>query len=333
MISMKKDYVFQSAYAEDFNRYLYERSLTLKQTTVRSERYYLEQLDRYLCAMAPEEQKLTGKILEKWLQRRPEEKKITQRTRLDFTRRLCGYLRKEDPSVEIPTLVIKCAQSDYTPYIFTHEELKRLFAAADRYKSTIRSPYLHLTVPVAFRILYGCGLRRGELVSLKTGDIDLENRYIYIREAKFGKPRYVPFTESLSEHLRKYMIQRFVHVEEWMYLFASRDDNIPYTSQAVYGWLRNLLFAAGIPHGGKGYGPRVHDFRHTFAVHSMQRCFQEKGDPMLILPMLSSYLGHKDFRGTQYYLRLTAEIYPDILDALLKKHGTMIRGDEDEEEI
>lgn len=331
MISMKKAYEFQSIHAKGFERYLYEKSLSVSQRTLEYERYYAEALDRHLAGLASESQALTEQNLLQWLERRPGEKKITQKKRLDFTKRVCRHMQKTDPSVEIPSLVIRNAQPDYVPYIFTTDEIRRIFNAADQCRPAWRSPYLNLTVPTAFRILYGCGLRSGELVSLKLGDVDLDNRILSIRDTKFGKSRYVPFSDTLEDRLRSYITRRFPSPDPDLWLFASMDDNIPYQTQTVHDWLLNLLHAAGIRHGGRGAGPRVHDFRHTFAVHSIQRCFREKRDPALFLPILSAYLGHRDLSGTQHYLRLTAEMYPDILSALLEKYGTLTGGGTDEE--
>jgi len=331
MISVKKAYEFQSIHAKGFESYLYEKSLSVSPRTLEGERYYAEVLDRNLAGRAPEKQALTEQNLLQWLERRPGEKKVTQKKRLDFTKRVCRHMQKTDPAIEIPSLVIRNAQPDYVPYIFTTDEIRRIFNAADQYQPTFRSPYLNLTIPIAFRILYGCGLRSHELVSLKLGDVDLNKHILSIRDTKFGKSRYVPFSGSLGNRLRSYIDRRFPSPGADLWLFASRDDNVPYTTQVVHQWLLNLLHAAGIRHGGRGFGPRVHDFRHTFAVHSIQHCIREKGEPALILPVLSAYLGHRDLRGTQYYLRLTAEMYPDIQNTLLEKYGPVTGGGADEE--
>ena len=73
------------------------------------------------------------------------------------------------------------------------------------------------------------------------------------------------------------------------------------------------MWSAGISHGGRGNGPRVHDFRHTFAVHSLQRCDQCGIDTYVFLPILAAYLGHTKTTTTEKYLRLTSETFPDLL--------------------
>lgn len=82
----------------------------------------------------------------------------------------------------------------------------------------------------------------------------------------------------------------------------------------VYQRYRRYLEKAGIPHGGKGHGPRLHDIRHTFAVHVLQKWTREGAGLTAMLPVLSTYMGHKTVRSTARYLRLTAEVYPDLME-------------------
>ena len=81
----------------------------------------------------------------------------------------------------------------------------------------------------------------------------------------------------------------------------------------IYQRYRRYLLAAGISHGGKGQGPRLHDIRHTFAVHVLQKWISEEADLTAMIPILSTYMGHKSIRSTARYLRLTAEVYPDLM--------------------
>ena len=80
----------------------------------------------------------------------------------------------------------------------------------------------------------------------------------------------------------------------------------------VYNRFRDALWHCGIAHKGRGYGPRVHDLRHTFAVRSMQKLKKSKSDIVTTLPYLSAYLGHCNMSATQIYLHLTAECYRGV---------------------
>lgn len=68
----------------------------------------------------------------------------------------------------------------------------------------------------------------------------------------------------------------------------------------VYQRYRRYLEVAGISHGGKGQGPRLHDIRHTFAVHVLQKWIKEEADLTAMLPILSTYMGHKTVRSTSF---------------------------------
>lgn len=84
----------------------------------------------------------------------------------------------------------------------------------------------------------------------------------------------------------------------------------------IYWRFRELLLQAGIPHAGRGNGPRIHDVRHTFACHTLQEADKHHVDLYAALPVLSTYMGHESIQATSQYLRMTAEIYPNITDAV-----------------
>ena len=92
----------------------------------------------------------------------------------------------------------------------------------------------------------------------------------------------------------------------------------------IYKNFRKFLWRAGISHGGRGFVPRVHDFRHTFAVHCLKKWSVEGKDLMVYLPILRVYLGHNSFSETACYLRLTADVFPEITLKLEAKFPDII---------
>ena len=96
------------------------------------------------------------------------------------------------------------------------------------------------------------------------------------------------------------------------YFFVS-PDGTNCRQGSVYNWFRKSLVISGIPHIGDHQGPRVHDFRHTFAVHSLVQMAKSGLDLYYSLPLLSTFLGHKSLDATEQYVRLTVEMYPDLL--------------------
>jgi len=174
-------------------------------------------------------------------------------------------------------------------------------------------------LPVLFRLLYATGIRTGEAMSLSINDVDVERNNLKIRDSKNGKERLIPFSESLSENLQdylKYRNQRPI-VKGINHLFVHPAGGIS-TSYIAYKWFRKILFRSGISHQGKGAGPRVHDFRHTFAVHSLVSMCEQGLDLYYSLPILSTYLGHQSLAATDKYVRLTAEMYPSLIKSVNK---------------
>ncbi|MFM0558164.1 tyrosine-type recombinase/integrase [Paraburkholderia sediminicola] len=86
----------------------------------------------------------------------------------------------------------------------------------------------------------------------------------------------------------------------------------PWSREAVYEMYRELLMRCEIAHGGRGKGPRVHDLRHAFATHALLRWCREGADLDAKLPVLATYMGHRSLAGTQRYLHLIAELFPEI---------------------
>jgi integrase/recombinase XerD len=223
----------------------------------------------------------------------------------DFGKFLCQNGHKSYICPKIPVPV----QTASGPYIYSEDELGRLFKAIDRYP-THPLTNRHLVDPLMFRMIYGCGLRVSEAINLKLKDIDTKEGTITILNSKNGKDRLVPIADSLTKRCRDYL--RTVHIfgRSETYFFKS-SSGLRLDRNTAYHRFRDYLWSAGIPHSG--HGPTIQDFRHTYCVHRLKKWVLEGRDLNSLFPYLSAYLGHADFRGTQYYLRLTADLYPHII--------------------
>lgn len=120
---------------------------------------------------------------------------------------------------------------------------------------------------------------------------------------------------SLTRYLEAYSLKIHTLSTPENYFFMKRHSTA-YTSDTIYKNFRKILWKSGISYGGKGRGPRLHDFRHTFAVHSLNQMIRQGVELYCALPILSTYLGHVSVEATERYLRLTEEAYPGILDAV-----------------
>jgi len=272
------------------------------------------------------ENTLTEELVRAWIHRKPTETDKTHYTRVSITKMFAEYMVRMGYSAYVPDTseTGKCRKT-FVPYIFTHDELNRFFKAVDSLTLKAKSiaPRRHLIMPVLFRMLYCCGLRVSEATELRGDDVDLENGVLLIRKSKFSKTRYVPMSAELTAVCAKYAATRLVGECENDWFFAAPDGGY-YGDRGIYGIFRDLLYEAGISHGGRGKGPRLHDLRHTFAVHCLQNWVKTGADPTTVLPRLSAYLGHEDFTATEQYLRMTAEVYPEISALMEENFGYII---------
>ena len=202
-------------------------------------------------------------------------------------------------------LISPARPAAFEPYIYPEAELMRLFQAAKTvaWARTIYAGDLHLIL----LLIYSAGLRVSELISLDQGDVDLDECVLKVRQSKFGKTRLVPFSPHLRVKLSA-VEARHKNTEGCIPFFVSPAGNriCTYTLQ---NYFRRLCNDCGITrHDGARYEPRIHDLRHSFAVHRLTSWYQNGDDVQLLLPHLSVYLGHVHLRATQVYLSMTPEL-------------------------
>jgi len=178
---------------------------------------------------------------------------------------------------------------------------------------------------MVFRILLGCGTRITETLRIGKQDVDLDNGTILLLNAKNKKERVIPMAASVTERCRTYAAEsslvRGFGPSEW---FFPNAEGKPYDSGSLYSFYRTALRRAGISHGGRGRGPRIHDLRHTFAVRVLQRWVRNGRDLTTALPHLAIYMGHEGLKASQHYLRLTATMFPELIKTVEKEFGWVI---------
>ena len=271
----------------------------------------LRRLDDFLVQEGLTTCELPGSIARKWLAKKEHESAETQRQRIILVRQFSTFLLRLGYSAYVPdsTLAARNPQT-FLPRILTDEELRKFFQGVDTLEPTARSPLRHLIMPEVFRLLYGCGFRVREVLKLRVRDVDLNQGIITVRQGKFRKDRLVPPALRLVNRLRKYAA-RFENRPPDA-IFFPRPRGGPFSLRTVYTLFRKLLLKCGIPHGGRGKGPRIHDARHRFAICALGRWYRDGADLDAKLPLLATYLGHLNLSGTQRYLHLTAELFPEI---------------------
>ena len=198
------------------------------------------------------------------------------------------------------------------PYIYARDELQRLLDP--RNVEICRRGARQLDA-VTFRtlllLLYGAGLRFSEATGLTLADVDLSEAILTIRDTKFYKSRLVPVGSQLAAVLANYMSVRTRDGSaqgEAAFLLANRDGTrlASSTVQTAFEVLRRIAGVHGAEVGRQT--PRLHDLRHSFAVHSLTAWYRQGADVQRLLPVLSTYLGHSDLEGTKVYLSMTPEL-------------------------
>lgn len=246
-----------------------------------------------------------------------DETEQTKRARMNMMIQYATYLKRIKFNISIPRHRNHGGMPTHTdPYIYSEDEIRRFFYAIDYWEQSKYSNSNRNKVdPLLFRMYYGCGLRLTEALRLQRKDVNEEDGYLYIRNGKNNRSRIVPMTDSLTKkcktYIDSYLGQTF---DPEFYFFYARDPQKPTHDRAIYERFRQYLGKAGINH--TGHGPRIHDFRHTYCIHRMKQWVLEGKDLNEVLPYLSKYLGHVDFRGTEYYLRLTADLYPELISRM-----------------
>ncbi len=249
---------------------------------------------------------------------KPSTHYVKERLLNDFAK----YMIKVGFDVYLPPIDSRpTKRCQHIPYIFSKDEYRKLLVSVDTYPI---SPFTNrdLIDPVLFRLLYATGMRITEALNLKCGDFNFDDAVLTVKHAKNNKDRLVPITDSMNGMCEKYYQSVHCFSLDTDYFFISPHTKGKIDKSTIYRRFRDYLLVARIPHSKNG--PRVHDIRHTHCVHSLKRHVLAGEDITNMLPYMAAYLGHSDFRATQYYLRLTADLYPDILNKTEASCGYII---------
>jgi integrase len=244
-----------------------------------------------------------------WCTRIAGRKAVTVANEFGVIRQLCLYRRRRDPSGYVPEHALApVKESIFFPYIFSHEEVSQILAAATSHRGRFIWASMLRTLIL---VLYCTGLRLGEAVRLGTADIDLVHGTLTIQRSK-GRSRIVAIRADLVAELRCYAAERErlvgAHRGTDPAGFFLRLDASPLTIASASVAIRCLLRNLGIKPPGGRVGARPYEFRHAFAVHRLTAWANAGADIHAKLPLLSAYLGHQNIIGTEVYLKATPHL-------------------------
>jgi site-specific recombinase XerD len=298
----------QSALAQSITDFLqYKQALNKKYQT---ETLALRLFDRYLFEQGITGwQAITSSVIDAFMASRSRHRPLSYNHLLGVLRRFFDWAILQRWINQNPVVQrSKRETGKRLPYLFDLTTARRLLEVASGLPDTPKGPQRALVYETVFALLYGLGLRVGEVARLTVGDVDFTRNILCIRETKFSKNRWVPFGHNMANRLRRYCDQRYgVKVEAEMPLFSftqGRHIHPGTISQTFHKLLPQLELR--LPPGVAS--PRVHDLRHSFAVGTLLRWYREGVDPNRRLIHLATFLGHVDPNSTAVYLTITDEL-------------------------
>ena len=288
--------------------------LKLSISTPKTYKDYLKILtdfDSFLYVERLDVKKLDADIIKRWIDGFSVQP-ATKSKKLSSVRRFGKYLSTlgiEANFPEMPRISV-----DFTPYVFSKEEMRRIFEVADDLVLSYPNSRKVAEFPVLLRLLYGCGFRLGEATALTWNDIDLIEGVITVKVAKNQKQRLVPMSEELVRILKLYRTAPHFRMRNCDLLFKTNDGR----SRAVgvyWSVFDRILCEIGIKNPQtvkhRSRGPCIHSLRHTFALHSLLKAEAEGRGFMEIVPFLSTYLGHSGLMETDKYFKARHELYTE----------------------
>lgn len=234
--------------------------------------------------------------------------------RLSSVRRFAIHLRAIDPATQVPpTDLLPGRNPRATPYLYTRDEVTALMRAT----ATLHGPYRQATYRTLIGLLAVTGLRIGEAIGIDCKDLDAREGLLAIRNGKCGKSRELPLHPStvtaLCNYLRDSDRSRQPLSTPALFISAIGTRLARGSAENVF---RQLISCAGLSPRSAACRPRLHDFRHAFAVNTILDGYSGGGDPGARIALLSTYLGHVNPAMTYWYLSAAPELLALAKDRL-----------------
>lgn len=313
--TMKVNHIYASALAPHIEGFLARQS-AFGIDTDRFE-YLLANVDKFACRKGiTSTSQMTREFFVEWQSSLVNDHEKTVYHKLITLRQFLVYLNTTGHPCHIPALP-KTPYNDFKPYIFSREQMMEIFAEFDKLSALdYRMGVATFSMPAMIRTLYSTGMRVSECTSLKNKDVDLAKGVIHIRVSKNRQERIAAISDTLNGVLRQYLKHRnqlsLPSIEEADRPFFIKTDGTAVVSHRLLDRFHRVLKKCKIPETPSERLPRVHDIRHTFAVHNMENMLNEDIDLYTAMPILMTALGHTSLASTGEYVRLTAAMHPHL---------------------
>jgi integrase/recombinase XerD len=228
--------------------------------------------------------------------------------RLSYVRSFARYLSAFYPRTEVPPMgLLPFRYRRATPYIYSDKQIEKILKAAKSLAPSIGlRPWTYYTL---FGLLAVTGMRVSEVIRLDSSDVDLNQKLLTVRLTKFGKSRLIPLHPSTVKKLKRYLSRRNqLFPRPYTTCFFLSNQGTALTDCMVRWTFVRLCRQIGLRKAGDSFGPRIHDFRHRFAVSTLVHWYQTGVDVEQRIPVLSTYLGHAHVTDTYWYLSAIPEL-------------------------
>jgi site-specific recombinase XerD len=281
---------------------------------VRTTESVLRLLDRFLVEQHTENiEAITPAVIEAFLASRPRTAPRSFNQLLGIVTGLFEWLIARDFVPRSPVQAKPRRTTAFRrPFLFDSPTARRLIDAAGSLRDTRNTPFRGQTYKTIFALLYGLGLRVGEVARLRMKDVDLPRRLLVVRETKFAKSRLVPFGPRLGQLIADYLDLRTARPQIGplaadlpIFSFRKSQPVSPCTISTVF---HKVVSQLALPTSEGTRPPCVHSLRHSFAVGTLLRWYRNGADPGSRLLQLSTFMGHVSPRSTAVYLTITMDL-------------------------
>ena len=303
----------RSLLAEDIKLYLdFKRAIGRKFDTEESA---LRLLDRFLSDYPVfERANLTPPLVEEFLASRSRTRPRSFNHLLGVLRCFFAWIVMQGRLTHSPVRTRpRPTGSHLIPFLFGPEQMQRVLEIAAQLPDNSWAIHRKDVYPLIFRMMYGLGLRVGEISRLCYKDVDRERQILVIRDTKFGKSRLVPFGSKMGEHIEVYLLKCVDWYGQWrpddpLFSFRQRRPLRPETISQVFHHILSKVELT-VPPGTAI--PCLHCLRHSFAVQTLLRWYRSGIDPGQRLFHLSIFMGHSDPASTSWYLTITDDLFAE----------------------
>ena len=302
---MTRELPFSSSLAPACGRYMDLKRALGRDYSI--ERRVLHSLDRFLSDPSNNFPDLTLSVFQQWCRTQEKLASGVRRSAMRTIYNFCLYRRRTEPNCFVPDpSFFPLPHQKIRPYIVSEPDAAQLLAVCSRLRRISTSPLRSEVIHLAIALLYTTGMRLGELLGLTVSAYDSKEGTLLIRESKFHKSRILPLHKDMVNEIDHYLrLRRKCHLPispETPLIWNCRGGGRSYTGSGLRKSVKTLFNLCAI-RTAKGTLPRIHDFRHGFAVNALVRWYRAGVDVNAKLPFLATYLGHVSIVSTYYYLQ------------------------------